>query len=100
MRRIRSEFCPLTLGAILHRRHPLDVCPCTRKNVRPDATLSPFDAGYVAVSPELSTNYELGMRSAPLKGVQLEATLFRIDFKNQIVPGQSLGLGQTFANGG
>ena len=67
---------------------------------RPDATLSPFDADYVAVSPELSTNYELGMRSAPLKGVQLEATLFRIDFKNQIVPGQSLGLGQTFANGG
>jgi Fe(3+) dicitrate transport protein len=67
---------------------------------RPDANLSPIDPDYVPVSPELSTNTELGLRSQPLAGLSLEATLFRIAFDNQIVPGYSVGLGQTFANAG
>lgn len=67
---------------------------------RPDANLPPGDADLQKVDPELSTNIELGMRHRPRQGVQLEATLFQIDFKNQILPGYAVGLGQTFANAG
>jgi len=71
---------------------------------RPDANLDPsiiLDGDtYVRVTPEVSTNYEIGARTNILKGLQAEATFFLIDFKNQIVPGQALGLPQTFANGG
>lgn len=67
---------------------------------RPDANLSPLDANFRAVDPELSTNMELGLRSKPAKGLQVEATLFEIDFKNQIVPGYAVGTAQTFSNAG
>lgn len=67
---------------------------------RPDANLPPGDEDLQKVDPELSTNIELGLRSAPAKGVQVEATLFQIDFKNQILPGYAVGVGQTFANAG
>jgi Fe(3+) dicitrate transport protein len=67
---------------------------------RPDANLPPGDEDLQKVDPELSTNIEVGARSAPRKGVQFEATLFQIDFKDQIVPGYAVGLGQTFANAG
>ncbi|MEX0959584.1 MAG: TonB-dependent receptor [Burkholderiales bacterium] len=68
---------------------------------RPDANLSPVDPALVPVDPEKSLNYELGIRTAPRAGVMLEATLFRIEFEDQIVPGASVGLPlQTFANAG
>jgi Fe(3+) dicitrate transport protein len=67
---------------------------------RPDANLSPLDDDFRQVDPEISTNLELGVRSSPAKGVQVEATLFEIDFKNQIVPGYSVGAAQTFSNAG
>lgn len=67
---------------------------------RPDANLPPGDEDLRKVDPELSTNIEIGLRSAPRAGVQVEATLFQIDFKNQILPGYAVGLGQTFANAG
>lgn len=67
---------------------------------RPDANLPPGDADLQKVDPEISTNIEFGARSTPMTGVQLEGTLFQIDFKNQIVPGYSAGVGQTFANAG
>ncbi|WP_404358299.1 TonB-dependent receptor family protein [Methylotuvimicrobium sp. KM1] len=37
------------------------------------------------VEPELSLNYEAGIRTSPTPGVNLEMTYFRIDFENQIV---------------
>ncbi|CCE25301.1 TonB-dependent receptor family protein [Methylotuvimicrobium alcaliphilum] len=37
------------------------------------------------VEPELSLNYEAGVRTSPTAGVNLEMTYFRIDFENQIV---------------
>lgn len=37
------------------------------------------------VEPELSLNYEAGVRTSPTPGVNLEMTYFRIDFENQIV---------------
>lgn len=67
---------------------------------RPDANLSPTDADYVPVNPEISTNVELGLRSSGRSALQWEATFFSIDFKNQIVPGFAVGQGQTFANAG
>jgi len=67
---------------------------------RPDANLSPTDDDYVPVNPEVSTNLELGLRSRGAGALQWEAALFHIDFKNQIVPGYAVGLGQTFANAG
>lgn len=67
---------------------------------RPDANLSPLDDEYQKVDPEVSTNIELGVRTSPAKGLQIEATLFQIDFKNQIVPGYAVGRAQTFSNAG
>ncbi|HEX4871186.1 MAG TPA: TonB-dependent receptor [Nevskiaceae bacterium] len=46
----------------------------------------------VEVEAEESTNAELGLRSRPLTGLSLEATLFRNDFERQIVVG-SVALG-------
>ncbi len=67
---------------------------------RPDANLNPTDDTFQPVAPELSTNIEAGLRSSPARGVQVEAALFQIDFKNQIVPGYAVGSAQTFANAG
>lgn len=67
---------------------------------RPDANLPPGDDELEEVDPELSTNIELGVRSSPMPGLQVEGTLFQIDFKNQILPGYAVGKAQTFANGG
>jgi Fe(3+) dicitrate transport protein len=47
--------------------------------------------GSVDLDAELSWNYELGVRSLPVDGVSLEATLFRMDFENQIVPASVAG---------
>jgi Fe(3+) dicitrate transport protein len=57
--------------------------------------------GVVELEPELSWNYELGVRSAPLDGVRLEATAFRMDYQNQIVPASLAGgVGAALTNGG
>ncbi|MFN3324248.1 MAG: TonB-dependent receptor domain-containing protein [Bryobacteraceae bacterium] len=68
---------------------------------RPDDNLNPTDPNFTPVSPERSTNVEAGIRSVPLSALQVDATLFRIDFRNQIVPGESVGLPElTWANAG
>jgi Fe(3+) dicitrate transport protein len=57
--------------------------------------------GSIELDSELSWNYELGMRSVPHRGVRLEATVFRMDYENQIVPASIAGgVGSTFTNGG
>jgi Fe(3+) dicitrate transport protein len=45
----------------------------------------------VEVEPEKSWNYELGVRSQPWRGVQLDATLFRNDFSSNTVVGSVAG---------
>lgn len=68
---------------------------------RPDDNFDPLDPAVRPVSAERSTNYELGIRTNPGAGLQLEATLFRIDFSNQIVAGETVGLPQiTWVNAG
>ncbi|HEX5704166.1 MAG TPA: TonB-dependent receptor [Pyrinomonadaceae bacterium] len=55
----------------------------------------------VDLDAELSWNYEVGMRSVPVDGLRLEATFFRMDYENQIVPATVAGgVGATFTNGG
>ncbi len=47
--------------------------------------------GTVDLEPEYSWNYELGVRSDVRSGLYAEATLFRLDFENQIVPASVAG---------
>lgn len=57
--------------------------------------------GSVDLDPELSWNYEIGARTAPFRGLQFEATLFRMDYENQIVSASLAGgAGSLLTNGG
>ena len=57
--------------------------------------------GSVDLDAELSWNYELGLRSEPHDGLSIEATLFRMDFENQIVPASVAGgVGATLTSAG
>jgi Fe(3+) dicitrate transport protein len=57
--------------------------------------------GVVDLDPELSWNSELGVRLAPRPGVQIESTIFRMDYENQVVPASLAGgVGATLTNGG
>ena len=47
--------------------------------------------GSVDLDAELSWNYEIGLRAVPGDGLSYEATLFRMDFENQIVPASVAG---------
>lgn len=59
------------------------------------------NGGIVELEEELAWNYELGVRSQPVPGLQVSATAFAMDYSNQVVP-QSLagGIGSTLTNGG
>lgn len=57
--------------------------------------------GVVDLDAELSWNYELGVRGLPLPGLRFDATYFRNDFENQVVPASLAGgVGAVLANGG
>lgn len=82
----------LTLFAGVHR----GFAPPRTEDVINNAT-----GGTVDLDSELSWNYEVGIRSLPAKGLQLDATLFRMDYENQIVPASLAGgVGSAFTNGG
>lgn len=57
--------------------------------------------GTVDLDAELSWNYELGLRTTLRPGLQFEATAFRMDFENQIVPASVAGgAGATLTSAG
>jgi Fe(3+) dicitrate transport protein len=57
--------------------------------------------GVIELDPELSWNYELGLRSLLRPGVRVDATFFRVDYENQVVPASVAGgLGATLTSGG
>lgn len=58
--------------------------------------------GSTDLDPELSWNYELGLRSTVRPGLRGELTLFRMDFENQVVPSSlaSNACGATLCNAG
>jgi Fe(3+) dicitrate transport protein len=62
---------------------------------------SPGPGGINDLDPELSWNYEVGMRSTPAHWIGYELTLFEMDFQNQIIS-QSVagGVGATLTNAG
>ena len=68
---------------------------------RPEDVISNTTGGAVELDPELSWNYEVGLRAAPRDGLRLEATLFRMDYENQIVAASLAGgLGSALTNAG
>ncbi|MGH8308392.1 MAG: TonB-dependent receptor family protein, partial [Steroidobacteraceae bacterium] len=57
--------------------------------------------GSVELDAESSWNYELGVRAAVRPGVNVEATAFRLDFENQILPASIAGgIGATLTSAG
>jgi Fe(3+) dicitrate transport protein len=67
---------------------------------RPADVVSPA-GGILELDPELSWNYELGVRALAAPGVRLAATVFRLDYDNQIVPANlSGGVGSTLTSAG
>ncbi|MGQ9897245.1 MAG: TonB-dependent receptor plug domain-containing protein [Acidobacteriota bacterium] len=57
--------------------------------------------GVVDLDPELSWNTEVGIRSVPVQGIRLDASYFRMNFSNQIIPASLAGgVGATLTNGG
>jgi Fe(3+) dicitrate transport protein len=68
---------------------------------RTEDIISNTTGGVVELDPELSWNYEAGIRSRVHPGAQLEATLFRMDFTNQIIPASLAGgSGSTLTSAG
>jgi Fe(3+) dicitrate transport protein len=68
---------------------------------RTEDIISNTTGGVVELDPELSWNYELGTRSEPSPGLRVDATWFRMDYENQVVPASiSGGQGATLTNGG
>jgi Fe(3+) dicitrate transport protein len=57
--------------------------------------------GFVDLGSELSWNYEAGFRARVQRNFSLDATFFRLDYSNQIVPASlSGGVGAVLTNGG
>lgn len=57
--------------------------------------------GTVELDPEMSWNYELGVRTRIDRRASLEATFFRLDFQNQIIPASVAGgIGATLTSAG
>jgi Fe(3+) dicitrate transport protein len=68
---------------------------------RTEDIISNTTGGVVELDPELSWNYEVGVRSRVHEGAQLEATVFRMDFSNQIIPASLAGgTGATLTSAG
>lgn len=55
--------------------------------------------GVVELDSELSWNYEAGVRTRPVRGIDVAATFFRNDYENQIVAA-SIASGTQLTNGG
>lgn len=82
----------LTLFAGLHR----GFAPPRTEDVINNTT-----GGSIELDPELSWNYEVGLRATPHAALRMEATFFRMDYENQIVPASLAGgIGSAFTNGG
>jgi len=55
--------------------------------------------GVVNLDSELSWNYEIGIRTRPVRGVEISSAFFRNHYENQIVAASIAG-GTAFTNGG
>jgi Fe(3+) dicitrate transport protein len=91
------------VGAALALRPSLSLFAGVHRGFAPPRTedvISNTTGGAVDLAPELSWNYELGLRSQR-SGLGLDLTLFRMDYENQIIPASVAGgTGATLTNGG
>lgn len=88
-----TELIP-GLGATLRLNDGLDVFAGAHRGFSPprnEDIISNSTGGVVELSPERSWNYELGARWAPAANWSLDATAFRMDFENQVVPAAVAG---------
>jgi Fe(3+) dicitrate transport protein len=68
---------------------------------RTEDVISNATGGTIELEPERSWNFEVGARSRPRPGLRLDATFFRMDYENQVVPASLAGgLGAALTNGG
>ena len=68
---------------------------------RTEDVINNTTGGSVDLDSELSWSYEAGLRARLHSSVRMEATFFRMDYENQIVPASLAGgIGSTFTNGG
>ncbi len=58
---------------------------------RVEDVISNSTGGSIDLAPEMSWNYEAGVRARPFRAAALEAAFFRIKFENQIVPASVAG---------
>jgi Fe(3+) dicitrate transport protein len=102
----RTELAQVVpgLGASYSFREKLTVFGGVHRGFAPPRTediINNTTGGVIELDPELSWNYEVGLRSLLHPGVRVEATFFRLDYENQIVPASVAGgLGATLTNGG
>ena len=92
------------IGAAYRAREGYTVFAGAHRGFTPPRTedvISNTTGGSIDLAPERSWNYEVGLRSTPLRALSVEATLFRMDYENQIVPASLAGgVGATLTNGG
>ena len=92
------------IGVSYHPASTLTLFAGVHRGFAPPRTediINNLTGGTVDLDSELSWNYEVGIRSLPAKGFQIDATLFRMDYENQIVPASLAGgVGSAFTNGG
>jgi Fe(3+) dicitrate transport protein len=68
---------------------------------RTEDVINNLTGGAIDLDPELSWNYEVGLRGRLHPAAGIEAALFRIDYENQIVPASLAGgVGALLTNGG
>jgi Fe(3+) dicitrate transport protein len=68
---------------------------------RTEDIISNSTGGAIDLDPELSWNYEAGVRHRVSELWQVEAAVFRMEYANQIVPASLAGgVGATLTNGG
>jgi Fe(3+) dicitrate transport protein len=68
---------------------------------RVEDVISNTTGASLELGPELSWNWEAGVRMEPTRALRVEATFFRMDFENQIVPASVAGgVGATLTNAG
>jgi Fe(3+) dicitrate transport protein len=68
---------------------------------RVEDVISNSTGASINLDPELSWNFEAGLRLRPTGALRAEAAFFRMDFENQIVPASVAGgLGATLTNAG
>lgn len=68
---------------------------------RPSDMIGNADGKALELDPELSWNYEIGLRGTLAKGISVEAAAFRLHYENQIIPANlSGGIGATLTSAG